>query len=103
MDARPEGRLKVGPTNGQDYRTVARRPAPGPTLRSGDETPRALNPEPRAPCSCAYNWTMATVQEERPTPEPSWDEHYRDERDAAFLYRRLAAVETDVRRRDLFG
>ena len=34
--------------------------------------------------------------------EPSWDEHYRDERDAAFLYRQLAAVETDAERRDLF-
>ena len=30
---------------------------------------------------------MTTAQQERPTPEPSWDEHYRDERDAAFLYR----------------
>jgi VIT1/CCC1 family predicted Fe2+/Mn2+ transporter/rubrerythrin len=34
--------------------------------------------------------------------DPSWDAHYRDERDAAYLYRRLAAVETDVKRRDIF-
>ena len=25
----------------------------------------------------------------QPLPDPSWDEHYRDERDAAFLYRAL--------------
>jgi predicted membrane protein (TIGR00267 family) len=46
---------------------------------------------------------MTTAQEERPTPEPSWDEHYRDERDAAFLYRQLAAAETHHERRDLFA
>jgi len=45
---------------------------------------------------------MTTAQHERPTPEPSWDEHYRDERDAAFLYRRLALAESDAKRRDLF-
>lgn len=33
----------------------------------------------------------------------AWEEHYRDERDAAFLYRRLAAAEPDEQRRDLFG
>lgn len=32
----------------------------------------------------------------------TWDEHYRDEKDAAFLYRQLAAVETDAARRALF-
>lgn len=37
-----------------------------------------------------------------PQAEPSWDEHYRDERDAAFLYRALAAIEKDAVRRDLF-
>ena len=26
-------------------------------------------------------------------PDPSWDEHYRDERDAAFLYRALAGID----------
>jgi vacuolar iron transporter family protein len=31
-----------------------------------------------------------------------WEEHYRDERDAAFLYRSLAAVELDGDRRQLF-
>jgi VIT1/CCC1 family predicted Fe2+/Mn2+ transporter/rubrerythrin len=41
------------------------------------------------------------------TPEPpqsdaSWDEHYRDERDAAYLYRALAAVEPDRDRKQLF-
>src|SRR3954470_16597071 len=45
---------------------------------------------------------MPTAHQERPTPTPVWDEHYRDERDAAFLYRRLAAAEKDAARRDLF-
>ncbi len=45
---------------------------------------------------------MSTAQQERPAPTASWDEHYRDERDAAFLYRRLAVAETDAKRRDLF-
>src|SRR5215210_7967555 len=45
---------------------------------------------------------MATAQHDRPAPTASWDEHYRDERDAAFLYRRLAAAEQDATRRDLF-
>jgi VIT1/CCC1 family predicted Fe2+/Mn2+ transporter/rubrerythrin len=34
--------------------------------------------------------------------EPHWEDHYRDERDAAFLYRALAAAEPDVHRRDVF-
>jgi predicted membrane protein (TIGR00267 family) len=37
-----------------------------------------------------------------PIADASWDEHYRDERDAAFLYRALAAVERDQERRDFF-
>lgn len=37
-----------------------------------------------------------------PQPDPSWDEHYRDERDAAFLYRALAAVEAHADRKQLF-
>jgi vacuolar iron transporter family protein len=37
-----------------------------------------------------------------PQPDESWDEHYRDERDAAFLYRALAAVESDAERKQLF-
>ena len=45
---------------------------------------------------------MTTALEEKPTPAPAWDEHYRDERDAAYLYRRLAAAETHHERRDLF-
>jgi VIT1/CCC1 family predicted Fe2+/Mn2+ transporter/rubrerythrin len=43
----------------------------------------------------------------RSTPDPpqadeSWDEHYRDERDAAYLYRALAALEPNHERKDLF-
>jgi len=43
----------------------------------------------------------------RSTPDPpqadeSWDEHYRDARDAAYLYRALAAVETRPDRKELF-
>ena len=30
-----------------------------------------------------------------------WIEHYRDEKDAAFLYRALAEVESDEKHRDL--
>ena len=37
-----------------------------------------------------------------PRADESWDEHYRDERDAAFLYRALAAVEPTRERRELF-
>jgi VIT1/CCC1 family predicted Fe2+/Mn2+ transporter/rubrerythrin len=35
--------------------------------------------------------------------DPQWDEHYRDERDAAFLYRALAEIEQDQGRRELFA
>ena len=34
--------------------------------------------------------------------DESWDEHYSDERDAAYLYRALAAIEKDAERRQLF-
>jgi vacuolar iron transporter family protein len=37
-----------------------------------------------------------------PQHDESWDEHYQDERDAAFLYRAIAAVEKDGERRQLF-
>jgi VIT1/CCC1 family predicted Fe2+/Mn2+ transporter/rubrerythrin len=37
-----------------------------------------------------------------PSPDPSWDEHYCDERDAAYLYRELAAIEPNGERRQLF-
>ena len=40
--------------------------------------------------------------QDQPRPDATWDGHYRDERDAAYLYRALAAVETDLDRRDLF-
>ena len=39
---------------------------------------------------------------ERPQADESWDEHYTDERDAAFLYRALAQAEQDQQRRELF-
>ena len=55
---------------------------------------------------------MATAPQERPQPDASfpggiqpdatWDEHYSDERDAAFLYRQLAGLEPNDERRDLF-
>jgi VIT1/CCC1 family predicted Fe2+/Mn2+ transporter len=38
-----------------------------------------------------------------PQADESWDEHYRDERDAAYLYRALAAVESDAERKQLFA
>src|SRR3954468_13511103 len=37
-----------------------------------------------------------------PQADPSWDDHYRDERDAAYLYRALAVVEVDHDRKQLF-
>lgn len=39
---------------------------------------------------------------DKPVADESWDEHYRDERDAAFLYRELAKIERTPERRDLF-
>jgi len=42
---------------------------------------------------------MAT---DAPQPDESWDEHYADERDAAWLYRELARVDRDRERRELF-
>ena len=39
---------------------------------------------------------------ERPVADPTWDEHYRDERDAAYLYRALATVEHDPKLKELF-
>jgi VIT1/CCC1 family predicted Fe2+/Mn2+ transporter/rubrerythrin len=49
---------------------------------------------------------MTAVTQERAmaerAPEPGWAEHYRDERDAAYLYRELASAEPSVSRRELF-
>jgi VIT1/CCC1 family predicted Fe2+/Mn2+ transporter len=45
---------------------------------------------------------MPSAAHEPPRPDPSWDEHYRDERDAAFLYRQLSAIEANGERRQLF-
>src|SRR3954453_19084298 len=41
-------------------------------------------------------------ESEGPKPNETWDEHYRDERDAAYLYRALADVERTPRLKDLF-
>src|SRR3972149_6617974 len=46
--------------------------------------------EPRFPRGCPMS------------ADATWDEHYRDEKDAAFLYRALAAAEPDTTRRALF-
>src|SRR4029077_9559496 len=46
-----------------------------------------------------YTGRMTT---EQPQYEASWNHHYEDERDAAWLYRKLAAVERDDQRRELF-
>src|SRR5918994_7760783 len=43
-----------------------------------------------------------TTAHERPVADETWDEHYGDERDAAYLYRSLAAIEKDPERRTLF-
>jgi VIT1/CCC1 family predicted Fe2+/Mn2+ transporter len=39
---------------------------------------------------------------DKPQPDAHWDEHYCDERDAAFLYRAMANVEMNGERRQLF-
>jgi VIT1/CCC1 family predicted Fe2+/Mn2+ transporter len=44
----------------------------------------------------------SSAAHEPPRPDPSWDAHYRDERDAAFLYRQLSAIESSGERRQLF-
>jgi VIT1/CCC1 family predicted Fe2+/Mn2+ transporter/rubrerythrin len=46
---------------------------------------------------------QADIREDRPQADESWDEHYRDELDAAYLYRALAAVETDAALKQLFA
>ena len=38
-----------------------------------------------------------------PQPDESWDHHYRDERDAAYLYRTLAEVEKTAELKQLFA
>ena len=48
-----------------------------------------------------YNDCMSTAHD-APVADESWDEHYSDERDAAYLYRALAALEKDPERRALF-
>jgi vacuolar iron transporter family protein len=40
---------------------------------------------------------------EAPQPDASWDEHYADEKDAAWLYRELARVDRNADRADLFA
>jgi predicted membrane protein (TIGR00267 family) len=46
---------------------------------------------------------MATMESEKPTADETWDEHYADEKDAAWLYRELARADTNAERSDLFG
>ena len=46
---------------------------------------------------------MATTASQEYQADQSWDEHYADEQDAAWLYRRLASVDTNRERADLFG
>jgi rubrerythrin len=46
---------------------------------------------------------MATMESQRIQADETWDHHYADEKDAAWLYRRLASVDTNRERADLFG
>ena len=49
---------------------------------------------------------MSTTPSPTPPAVPhddSWDEHYADERDAAWLYRRLASADSNRERGELFG
>src|SRR6266542_2398794 len=46
---------------------------------------------------------MATTGGQGRQADETWDAHYADEKDAAWLYRRLASVDTNRERADLFG
>jgi len=46
--------------------------------------------------------SASPASSEKPQPDEHWDAHYRDERDAAFLYRSMAATEGNGERRQLF-
>jgi VIT1/CCC1 family predicted Fe2+/Mn2+ transporter/rubrerythrin len=46
---------------------------------------------------------MSTTDRADPQADESWDEHYADERDAAWLYRQLATVDKNPERADLFA
>jgi vacuolar iron transporter family protein len=46
--------------------------------------------------------TTAPVATTPSQPDPIWDHHYKDERDAAFMYRALAAIEGSGERHQLF-
>jgi vacuolar iron transporter family protein len=46
---------------------------------------------------------MATTESQRHQADETWDHHYADEKDAAWLYRRLASVDTNRERADLFS
>ena len=46
---------------------------------------------------------MATTGSQGYQADETWDEHYADEKDASWLYRRLASVDTNRERADLFG
>ena len=53
---------------------------------------------PRARAAKAVSETDASRRPATPSRTRRWDEHYRDERDAAFLYRALAAAEQEAER-----
>ena len=46
--------------------------------------------------------SASPASSEKPQPDEHWDSHYRDERDAAFMYRSMAATEGNGERRQLF-
>jgi vacuolar iron transporter family protein len=46
---------------------------------------------------------MATTGSQGHQTDETWDEHYADEKDAAWLYRRLASVDKNRERAELFG
>jgi VIT1/CCC1 family predicted Fe2+/Mn2+ transporter/rubrerythrin len=50
----------------------------------------------------AGNESSEIQESARPVADASWDEHYADERDAAWLYRELARVDRNRSRADLF-
>src|SRR4051812_33323253 len=57
----------------------------------------------RGPCYSSTLKEMAIPQSAKPVPDASWDEHYADEKDAAWLYRELARADRHGERQALFS
>jgi vacuolar iron transporter family protein len=72
------------------------------TQADAPRTNRAAGGMPPGGSGGGHSPHAASAEEVPPQPDETWDEHYRDERDAAYLYRALAAVERTPALIDLF-